>query len=673
MSDLFAQIAANDRRLLKDMKKQTKSNDLEKDHRWADAVRRGCIFFYDQQEVFIGHRQIDWTGSHINHQEWPAQLNRFFCLKHLVAVTEAGEGDDLPALARGMIEDWIDQHDYSADAPPDPGDNLLNLSIRLGQSTGRGWWPAIVGLNSPDVFDEAFLKKVIESTRGQLDCERQYLTTMGNWRISQLDSLIYCGLVVPGLDQHLSFAIRMLNECFHRQMNPDGVHQEHCPGYHAWMCSVMTDYWRLSQARPELGLKIDSERLLKAWNYRVCSTLPDGNLSELNDTTNVQVGSLKTILDQREQILKESGLTGPEWDLEETPSHYFPKAGQIFLRTGWTPDDCMTVFDASRWYGWHSHLGRNSVNLFAGGSNLLPDPGIFSYHAEDPFAAYGRSTAAHNTVNLSLMNQSECNPDIKEVHLFRDMALVQSCYSGGYYPGAFYGNWLNGHQPGVFGLHDRTLLWLGKAGCLVWDYCKVDQAGQKVNLHWNLLEEAEFCQESMRAWSKVEGATNLMVQVLEASDPIQGSIIKGQNPPILGWQNPQPLPGHYKPSPMLTFQISSRDVVTRCLTLLMPFEGTQPPDLSKTDFTCGRNEAFGQHIVLPDGRELWVAASPQLATRIGESDHLESDGALVVIITRNGEPEQWLLVNGMYLIFKDKMLVDHSKAGTYYQNTRSGS
>jgi hypothetical protein len=53
-----------------------------------------------------------------------------------------------------MIADWIAQHEYSAAAPPIKGDNLLNLSIRLGQSTGRGWWPAIARFNRPEVFDE---------------------------------------------------------------------------------------------------------------------------------------------------------------------------------------------------------------------------------------------------------------------------------------------------------------------------------------------------------------------------------------------------------------------------------------------------------------------------------------------------------------------------------------
>jgi hypothetical protein len=476
--------------------------------------------------------------------------------------------------------------------------------------------------------------------------------------------MIYCGLVVPGLDRHLAFAVRMLNECFHRQMNADGVHQEHCPSYHGWMCSVMTDYWRLARARPELGLRIDTERLIRAWDYRVCSTLPDGGCSALNDSSYGAPGALKSLLDQRALVLTESGLTGPEWDLELTPSRYFPDAGQVFLRTGWSKEASMAVFDASRWYGWHSHLGRNSVNLFAGGRYLLPDPGIFSYHAADPFAAYGRSTAAHNTVNFALLNQSEANPDLKHVHLFREMALIQSHYRGGYFPGPFYGHWPVGHRPGIYGGHDRVLLWLGALGCLVWDYCQVDQPGQEYNIHWNLLEDAELDKQNLRAWSKAAG-TNLLVQVLESGDATDCCIAKGANPPILGWQNPHPVPGNYVPSPLVMFQAKAGGCETRTLTLLRPFEGSVPPDIQSTAFTCGRNEGHGQHIVLPDGVEIVVAASPHLATRIGESDLLESDAALAAVIVRNGEPIRALLVNGMYLSYKGRLLADYPQAGTY--------
>ena len=446
MSQLLTTIRDNHRRLWADLRKVDPPAS-EQDRRWAEAVRRGCIFFYGTQEVEIGLFGVDWTGAHIAHQEWRAQLNRFFCLPPLAALHEAGEGDDLPGLARQLIEDWIDQHPRTDENAPAAGDNLLNMSIRVGQSTGRGWWPSVARFNCSDAFDDAFLAKMMASSDAQLDCIRARLNPQGNWRISQLDTLLYCGLVVPGLDSHLAFAARMLNECFHRQIQPDGAHEEHCPSYHSWMCDVFTSYWRLGRARPELGLKIDAERIIRMWDYLVCSRTGDGDMVPLNDSSRSTKGAapLAPLLARRAAVLAESGLAPEEWDLERHPSRYFPHAGQVFLRTGWQEDDAVTSFDASRWDGWHSHLGRNGVSLYAAGRYLLPDPGVFSYEASDPFSAYGRSTRAHNTINFGLMNQGEANPDTHTVSIHQDLAVVASDYQGGYYGADFHGNCLTWH------------------------------------------------------------------------------------------------------------------------------------------------------------------------------------------------------------------------------------
>ena len=46
----------------------------------ANQIVEGTVFFYERTPVKVGLKDIDWTGSHIKHQEWPAQLNRFFHL-----------------------------------------------------------------------------------------------------------------------------------------------------------------------------------------------------------------------------------------------------------------------------------------------------------------------------------------------------------------------------------------------------------------------------------------------------------------------------------------------------------------------------------------------------------------------------------------------------------------
>ena len=75
----------------------------------ADAAVAGSLFFKFNgvQAVPIGRREIDWTGSQVNHQEWRCQLHRFFFLPHLVqAFNETGATCYVEA-ARDLIEDWM--------------------------------------------------------------------------------------------------------------------------------------------------------------------------------------------------------------------------------------------------------------------------------------------------------------------------------------------------------------------------------------------------------------------------------------------------------------------------------------------------------------------------------------------------------------------------------------
>jgi hypothetical protein len=668
MPELHDLLVLNAATLFRDVEKPSPHPLLTNSRRWADAVRRGSIFFYDDQEVPIGHSNIDWSGRHVKHAEWPAQLNRFFCLAHLCACYEEQPDPDLPRLARAMIEDWIAQHDYHADGNLAPGDNTLNLSIRLGQLTHGGWLPAIARFNSPEVFDEPFLQRVIESCRGQLAFLRTHLTPSGNWRISQLDTLLTCGLLLPGhLDEHLSFAVRNLKETFHRQIHSDGSHAEHNPSYHGWMCQVFTSLWHLAQARPPLGLKLDSERVARMWDYLLFSTAPDGGSFGLHDggvwtrSTNAKTEShehsLTRLRQERNTILQKAGITGPAWNEELSPNRHFNAAGQIFLRSGMGPEAEMLSFDATRWGGGHCHLSRNAINYFGGGRMLLVDPGIFSYETSDPFMAHGKSTPAHNTLHLDFMNQAETNPDLLDCALLHDAAVINCSYSGGYYPGTYTWDWATGRHPGLYGCHTRTLLWLSNRFAVVWDRVSTDQPGQGFGIHWQFPAGPARCDpQTGRAWSAEPGARNILIQPLIASEGMRTQLVSGQYYPMAGWL-PLDCKGNRIAAPQLQYQAHATGTCGSMCSLLLPFDNTTPPTV-----TCERlphtPPGIGAVILTwEDGSQDLIAASDALQTQIGEVGPLSSDASLVAIRLDRGKPIYAVLYGGMYLEYQGRMLV----------------
>ena len=55
----------------------------------ARKIAAGTVYFHSRMPVEVGLENIDWSGGHIHHQEWPAQLNRFFHLSPLASAYAA--------------------------------------------------------------------------------------------------------------------------------------------------------------------------------------------------------------------------------------------------------------------------------------------------------------------------------------------------------------------------------------------------------------------------------------------------------------------------------------------------------------------------------------------------------------------------------------------------------
>lgn len=665
MSALLETIVSNTTKFYQDIHTLEQESNLEESRRWCDAVRRGSIFFYATEEVEIGLKDIDWSGSHIKHQEWPAQLNRFFCLTHLSTCYEAEADIELARLSRMLIEDWIDHHDYSADGSLAPGDNTLNMSIRLTQTRRGGWWAAVARFNCEEVFDDAFVEKMVESTKGQLSFLRSNLSTHGNWRISQLDTLLTTSIILPDFVDHQQFAVRNLNEAFHRQIHEDGSHEEHNPSYHSWMCNVFTDLWRLAKARPELGLHMDTEHMARMWDYSLFSTSPDGAQIALHDGHRGLSGSktgLAKLRETRRAVLDEAGLTGPEWDEDVKPSRAFLSAGQIFLRSTMDESADMISFDATRWGGAHCHLSRNAVTFYSGGRMLLWDPGVFNYEVSDPFMAYGKSTAAHNTLTIDYMNQSNANPDLHDLAILDDAAVISCSFEGGYFPGTYTWGWCKGRHPGVFARHTRTLLWVRDRFAIVWDSLQTTEA-HRHNIHWQFpVGPAECDPDTGRAWTAEPEQRNILVQRLGGKGDSRVIMSEGCHAPGSGWL-PGDSRGNHVPAPMAVYQGLVEGVAID-VTLLLPFDGTVPPAIGVTPFPA-HDKPNGFVLEWDDGTVDHIIAGPELGRQIGDSGLISSDMSLGCITLKDGSPVHAIGYGGMYMEFDGRVIEDRSDTGMW--------
>jgi hypothetical protein len=103
------------------------------------------------------------------------------------------------------------------------------------------------------------------------------------------------------------------------------------------------------------------------------------------------------------------------------------------------------------------------------------------------------------------------------------------------------------------------------------------------------------------------------------------------------------------------------------VTLLLPFEGDDPPDLPIETFDRTHGRAYGYRLCWPDGVEHVIAATPAIATQIDRCGPIDSDAALSVVTLEGGTPTRAFILEGSFVAWDERRLIDESVSGTYYR------
>lgn len=588
----------------------------------AEKAVDGQVGFSMKETYFtpVGRQNIDWSGSHHAHQEWRAQLNRFFFLPSLAfAWTRTGTARYAEA-AKDYLRDWLDAHPVRPLWSLAEHDNTLNLAIRL-----QMWWYAIPELSSSTIFDESFLQELADSTAAQLAFLRNNLNEGGNWRIAQAESFLLCGLVLNELTvagDWRGFGVRLLNEAFLEQFLSDGVHIERNPGYHSWMTNVFHRYWLIGRACPELGLRISEEGLERMYSYLLATKRPNGSMCGINDCTGTSGGNRAEEWDAEYRRFRQDA--GQSTDRPPLSS-VFPDAGQIFWRSGWGEEDTYITFDASTWGGAHCHLARNSLQVYAYGRSLLTDPGVIDYEVSNPLMAYGKSTRAHNTVNFNGLNQSPADPKPLQYASQPGYEFAASRYQGGYWPGELHWWFANGHGQGLWGEHHRAVLWVRGRCLFVIDSVLHghEQTPPVLECNWQLAQgEVRIDAPAWSARTCHEDANLALFFPVRPENAIL-SVHEGEMNPTRGW-----LPGG-TPAPMLSLAAEQQDWNCDLVTVLVPFAGTGCPLLRACGSTPEGGKAGRVELVWADGSTDILLWTRQQEHRIGPYGQGDTDAALL--------------------------------------------
>lgn len=552
------------------------------------------------------------------------------------------------------------------------GDNTLSISVRLGHFYGMGWWGTVPFMRESVITDE-FLEKMYESTLVQIDFMVEHMTSAGNWRMSQLSCLMFMGYIFEN-EEWLRFGVKGLNEAFHNQVDECGSHEEHTWSYHNWMAKEFTSFFYLSAGLPELGLTIDSDKLIRMWEYSILAACPDGHPAGLNDSLRWGYARLDEYREKYENTIASyqrliEKFTDRQYRDIRNDSRFFKEAGQWFVRSDESGDIQMLVFDGTIYGGGHCHKAVNSVSFYCGGRMLLTDPGTFNYERSDPFCQYGRDTNSHNTVVMDGLSQQKSSLIESASDIEGKCTFIHNSYCGGYTDG----------ERSTTGIHERLVVWYKGKFCMIND--SMAGSGKEFTANFNFFPSNHSFDG--KTFATGFGDTDIMIKPIYSNVPIKQVVYEESMEPMAGWlaKDGSKLKGA---EPGCAMQVSGKmkDNGTVVSYILMPFKNGEIPDvkmhnhdeLASDEIQDEKSRIYNKPVkysIEADRIRYDIITGysknrdSRLHLPIGKTGRYESDGKLAVVEFKDGKPVFAYVYDGSYLMYDEKLLFEEKEFGNY--------
>ncbi len=333
----------------------------------------------------------------MNHHPWAGTLTN--------AYQKTGDDKYVTHLSR-LFNSW-----YESSPPTFKRSSAQWRTLEVGGRAGQRWNVVLLTLAAHPVFQSECLFKMARSMLDHGTYLSMYAAGGGNWLQVESSGLVCAALLFPELKLSPLFyetAMNRLAWVNARAFLPDGFQSECSPGYHYFPLRGIASAMRLANflhAPVPASLSKQYEAGVEVLQH-IC--YPDRTLPMLSDW-NPHRSSVVGVLETGAEVFGREDFRwlaaeGREGKTPAEVSHDFPHAGYCVMRDRWGPDGQMLIFDAGYFGAGHQHEDKLNFVFYAGGRELIGDPGIYSYK-RDEFEPYWRGAWSHNTIVIDGLSQ----------------------------------------------------------------------------------------------------------------------------------------------------------------------------------------------------------------------------------------------------------------------------
>jgi len=405
-------------------------------------------------EKCFGADEINWNRDPLSGYEWPldyhADINLFRAdgsdarvlwelnrLSHLITLGRAYTLTQNEALATELLRQV---RSWRAQNPVGRGANwacAMEVALRAMHLLAA----FSLFVPSPNIDEHALTELLMifdqHGAHIRRNLEYSHIATSNHY-MCDVAGLLWLGVMLPELQdaaEWREFSLRELLNEVDKQILTDGADSESSTGYHRLKLELLLYSFVLGR---ENGIEIEQKYWLKLRamaDYTRAYLRPDGRASLIGDSDSGQIlpvvkraaadhayvlGLAAAALDEAELKVSPAPCEEVLWLLGEqgmrafqslpvaapVKSRAFADAAIYVLRR----DDLYLLFNASgcglNGRGSHGHNDALSIEVSAGGSAFIVDPGSYIYSADLHERHLFRSTAYHSTVQVDGAEQN---------------------------------------------------------------------------------------------------------------------------------------------------------------------------------------------------------------------------------------------------------------------------
>ena len=481
---------------------------------------------------------IDWLYQGPNEdREWTLFVNRHFVLLALQKAYRENKKSEYIQYINAFLIDWTAANSPAAEAADEYGLPSTWQPMSTASRLLQVWPQLFYYFQDEATFSPAARLMMLASIPEQADHLQRYHRSKHNHAVKEMAGLGHAAAAWPEFRdaaEWSEYATATLGDEIVRQVYPDGVQKELSSHYHRNVLEYVAQYLAFSDAA---GIELPSHfvSLIESMAHYLARTMkPDGHII-LNNNGDLDFvrDKLVAFADQFQRpdwrYIASYGAAGAE--PEGLPSSYFPYAGHLISRSGWSEDAHWSYFDIGPWGISHQHNDRLHLSLHAGPRNLLVDTGRVNYIKDDPIRTHILSSAAHNVI---LIDGRDQGPQVGERERPAEgAALLHADYD-------FAVGSLDDGFPDLEGTarHTRALFYRRGGYWLVVDRIETDRPRQLEAL-WHLHPDVSVRVESNPHTVTTDGGqANLRIE------PVGGlrweaDLVSGQKEPAYqGWYSP---------------------------------------------------------------------------------------------------------------------------------------